>query len=123
MLRYLYFFLYNARIYVPKLITCLRWANSRRAVSSALNRYHYICTTGKIGANIHCQFICCANYIYLRFSHVTGEMVPDNELCNNIDPSQPVTFVVHGFTSYANSSQTRDLAMQLKHVDITLLHE
>ncbi|XP_018314931.1 phospholipase A1 [Mycetomoellerius zeteki] len=53
--------------------------------------------------------------LYLYNSHVTGEMVPDNELCNNIDPSQPVTFVVHGFTSYANSSQTRDLAMQLKH--------
>ncbi|KYM96115.1 Venom phospholipase A1 [Cyphomyrmex costatus] len=42
-------------------------------------------------------------------------MIPENEICNNINSSQPVTFVTHGFTSSAHSSYTIDLAMQLKH--------
>ncbi|KYN32701.1 Venom phospholipase A1 [Trachymyrmex septentrionalis] len=54
-------------------------------------------------------------FLYNSRSNITGEEVLENELCNNIDPSQPVVFLVHGFTSYANSSHIRDLAMQLKH--------
>ncbi|XP_012058882.1 PREDICTED: phospholipase A1-like [Atta cephalotes] len=52
--------------------------------------------------------------LYLYNSNVTGEQVRENEFCNDIDPMQSFIFVVHGFTSYANSSHTRDLAMQLK---------
>ncbi|XP_018371256.1 PREDICTED: phospholipase A1-like [Trachymyrmex cornetzi] len=67
---------------------------------------------GKISNS--CVFGVKSVSLYLYNSRVTDEKVLENKLCNNIDPSQPLIFLIHGFTSYANSSTTRELAMQLK---------
>ncbi|KAG5309191.1 PA1 Phospholipase, partial [Pseudoatta argentina] len=91
------------RTIVPILVLFLIQCTYLRAEPNVLEKFSNSCIFGVKSVSL-----------YLYNSNVTGEQVQENELCNNIDPLQSFIFVVHGFTSYANSSHIRDLAMQLK---------
>ncbi|KAG5312016.1 PA1 Phospholipase, partial [Acromyrmex insinuator] len=92
------------RTIVPILVLFLIQCTYLRAEPNVLEKLSNSCIFGVKSVSL-----------YLYNSHVTGEQVQENKLCNNIDPSQSFIFVVHGFISYANSSHARDLDMQLKH--------
>lgn len=70
----------------------------------------------EIGEILHsdsCIFGVKSMSIYLYNSKFQGKVIAENETCDNIDPSKPIFFVVHGFISFANATIFRELSLRL----------
>lgn len=62
-----------------------------------------------------------ADYIRISFSNnPEGKDIGEKESCKYIDPSRPIVFLVHGFTSSGNNTNNYDLALQLVEKDYTV---
>ncbi|XP_077277196.1 phospholipase A1-like [Temnothorax americanus] len=58
--------------------------------------------------------------VFLYNSKFEGKNISAKEICDNIDPSQQVVFVTHGFLSSANMTSFRELSSQLEQKGYTV---
>ncbi|XP_029680014.1 phospholipase A1-like isoform X1 [Formica exsecta] len=58
--------------------------------------------------------------ILFNSNNPEGKDIGEKESCKYIDPSRPIVFLVHGFTSSGNNTNNYDLALQLVEKDYTV---